>query len=163
MEVRAALESQYRAAFAMLRHCIELCPNDLWIAGDPPRATWRIAYHALFYTHYYLMPNHLEFAPWDRHVPHGVILWDDDETGLPPDEHPYRQVDLIEYLDRIVSQLPQWIDALNLESTESGFPWYPISKLEHQLVNLRHIGTHTGQFQERLYAVGLEPDWKGRG
>ena len=54
------------------------------------------------------------------------------------------------------------VDALNLESPESGFSWYPISKLEHQIVNIRHIQHHTAQLADRLRAahdVGIR--WAG--
>ena len=147
----------------MLRECITLCPDDLWTAGKHPRAFWRIAYHALFYCHYYAMPDHETFTPWDRHLDHGVVLWDDDEQGLPPTEHPYSQADLVGYLDWINDQIPAWLKAVDLDSNDSGFPWYPVPKLEHLLVNLRHVGVHIGQLQELLYARGLEPRWKGAG
>jgi len=39
---------------------------------------------------------------------------------------------------------------LDLDSAESGFSWYRMSKLEHQFVNLRHIQHHTGQLADRL-------------
>jgi hypothetical protein len=54
------------------------------------------------------------------------------------------------------------VDALDLMSDESGFSWYPIPKLEHQLVNLRHIQHHMAQLADRLRAseaVGIR--WIG--
>jgi hypothetical protein len=45
------------------------------------------------------------------------------------------------------------VDALDLMSDESGFHWFPIPKLEHQLVNLRHIQYHTAQLADRLRAA----------
>jgi len=39
---------------------------------------------------------------------------------------------------------------LDLDSAESGFSWYQMSKLEHQLVNIRHIQHHGAQLADRL-------------
>lgn len=163
MDVAHAIASQYRAGLLMLRQCISICPDESWVAGEHPRSFWRIAYHAVFYTHFYLMPDHESFLPWERHCWHGRILWDDDEDGLPPAEHPYTQADLLEYVDIALDNVAGWVAALDLDASESGFPWYPMSKLEHQLVNIRHLGIHVGQLQELLYARGLEPRWVGRG
>lgn len=163
MNVKADLVSQYRAGLAMLRDCLTQCPDDLWSAGAHPRTTWRIAYHALFYTHFYLMPDCDSFVPTEIFVWHGRILWEDDEAGMPPEETTYSQADLIGYLDFIDAHIPEWVENLDLASPTSGFPWYPISKLAHQFVNLRHLSGHTGQIQELLYARGLSPRWVGRG
>ncbi len=163
MDVKPALIGQYRAGLAMVRQCVEVCPDEVWSAAtEHPRTFWRIAYHALFYTHFYCMPDHETFTPWAKHVPHGVILWDDDEDGVPPAETTYSQADLLEYVDFISANIGDWVAALDLESQQSGFPWYKIPKLDHQLVNLRHLGIHLGQLQERLFAVGIDTDWVGR-
>lgn len=48
------------------------------------------------------------------------------------------------------------------EAPESGFPWYPMAKLEHQLVHLRHLQHHVGQLNDRLRAeLGEGVDWVG--
>lgn len=159
--VLPALAGQYRAAFAMLRQCIRDCPADLWAAGKHPRTTWRIAYHTLFYTHLYLMPTLADFVPWERHEQQAVVLWDGDESGNPPHETTYTQGDLLEYLDFIEGNLDAWLAAIDLDAPESGFHWYPIPKLDHQLLNLRHLGGHVGQLSERLMTLGDvgEVDW----
>ncbi len=161
MNVQAALKGQYRAGLAMLRQCIEVCPEDVWSAGIHPRTFWRIAYHALFYTHFYMMPSHQAMTPWDRHHRHAVVLWEDDESGVPPVETTYSQADLLAYADFVAANVDAWVDALDLDSVESGFPWYPIPKLDHQLVNVRHLGTHVGQLQEILMGHGIDTDWAG--
>ena len=162
MNVKDGLKGQFRAGVLMMKECIELCPEDLWSSGVHPRTFWRIAYHGLFYTHFYMMPNCDSLTPWEKHCWHGRILWSDDEQGLPPDETTFTQGELAEYADHIFNNINEWIDALDLDSQESGFPWYPIPKIDHVLVNLRHLGVHIGQLQELLYAQGLEPDWIGK-
>ena len=54
------------------------------------------------------------------------------------------------------------MDALDLDSTESGFSWYRMSKLEHQLVNIRHIQHHGAQLADRLRsAADIGIRWVG--
>jgi hypothetical protein len=43
-------------------------------------------------------------------------------------------------------------DALDLASSDAGFPWYRVGKLEHQLVSLRHLAHHAGQLADRVRA-----------
>src|SRR5687768_4917113 len=64
MDVKDALKEQYHAALAMLAECVEVCPDDMWTAGRHPRTFWRIAYHAVFFTHLYLGQNEDAFQPW---------------------------------------------------------------------------------------------------
>jgi hypothetical protein len=49
--------------------------------------------------------------------------------------------------------------AIDFDAESSGFHWYSIPKLDHILLNLRHLGIHVGQLQERLYAEGVELEW----
>lgn len=162
MELSRALEGQYRAGLAMLRQCIERCPDAAWAAGDHPRSFWRIAYHAIYYTHLYLMPEEKDFEPWEKDQPHARILWDDDEAGVPPVETTYSQSEMLDYLTLVESNLKPWIEKIDFEAPTSGFSWYKIPKLDHQLVNLRHLGIHIGQLQELLFARGIDLDWVGR-
>ncbi len=63
------------------------------------------------------------------------------------------------FCDRIVDDA---VDALDLDSAESGFSWYRMSKLEHQLVNLRHIQHHGAQLADRLRsAADIGIRWVG--
>jgi hypothetical protein len=160
--LQAALTGQYRAGLAMLRAAVEACPDDLWAEGEHPRTTWRIVYHALFYTHLYLMSDEVAFRPWEKHRPHARILWEDDEEGMPPRDDFYSQTDLLGYLDWIDERVATWVEALDLESPESGFPWYPIPKLDHQILNVRHLQGHVGQVSELLMARGFETPWVAR-
>jgi hypothetical protein len=179
MDVRAALKGQYKAGLAMLRDCIAKCPNDVWAAGMPPlspeptdrikqereaRTFWRIAYHTLFYTHLYAMPHLDDFVAWPRHVEHAKEIFLGPEEEVPPIETTFRQADVLEYLDWCVSQVDQWVDAVDLDSDTCGFYWYdPFPKLDHQILNVRHIGVHVGQLAERLNLAGIDTDWISRG
>jgi hypothetical protein len=161
MDVQAALTGQYRAGLGMLRQCIERCPDEVWASGEHPRQFWRIAYHALFYTHLYLMPRLEDFEPWEKHQGQARALWLDDEEP-PVNETTYSREEVLEYLSSVEERVSDWVAALGLSSTESGFYWYKIPKLDHQVLNVRHLGVHVGQLQELLYARGVDLDWMGR-
>jgi hypothetical protein len=158
MDIKLALASQYHAGLAMLRESIELCPDDLWTSGEHPRNFWRIAYHAVFYTHLYLMTGEDAFQAWEKHRPTIRLLWDDDGE-LPPVEPPYSKDEVLQYLNLVDSQVDEWVAQIDLASPETGFHWYPIPKLDHQLMNLRHLQGHVGQLSELLMAKGIEIDW----
>lgn len=137
---RSTLKNQYHAALAMLREAIERCPVDEWSNDDHKNAFWQVAYHTLFFTHLYLQRDQASFQRWAQH------RGDDDGTA----GDPYTQGQVLEYwsfCDRLVDDS---VDALDLDSAESGFSWYPMSKLEHQLVNIRHIQHHGAQLADRL-------------
>ncbi|MHC4470712.1 MAG: hypothetical protein ACYS99_07085 [Planctomycetota bacterium] len=57
MDTKAVVKSQYHAALAALREAIELCPDPVWLDSAHHNPYWQIAYHTLFYTHLYLMPD----------------------------------------------------------------------------------------------------------
>ncbi len=146
----------------MLREAIEKCPDEVWEGGTHPRNPWRIAFHALFYTHLYLMPNQEAFEPWAKNRKMCRVLWDDDEEPAPI-EPAYSKAELIEYLQLVKENLDEWIDALDLEAPDCGIPWYDMPKLDHQLLTLRHLGIHLGQIQELVFAAGGDLNWVGVG
>jgi hypothetical protein len=55
------------------------------------------------------------------------------------------------------------VDKLDLSASQSGFPWYEMPKLEHQLVNIRHIQHHAAVLSNRLWrSDGILVDWVAR-
>jgi hypothetical protein len=167
--LRAALRSQYHAALAMLRETIERCPDDLWLDNGPRNAFWQVAYHTLYFTHLYLQPRLEAFRPWQGHqvgVQHedGIAGPADPESTLPLIPRPYTKAEALAYWSVLEGMVDGAVEGLDLASGESGFSWYPVSKLEHQLVNLRHVQHHIAQLADRLRAaedVGIR--WVGVG
>jgi len=55
----------------------------------------------------------------------------------------------------------QTLQAIDLLAPDSGFSWYrPMGKLEHQLVNLRHLQHHAAQLADRVRNhAGVGVDW----
>jgi len=163
--LRSALKSQYHAGLAMLRDAIERCPESLWSGSGHKNECWQIAYHALFYAHFYSQRDEASFRPWKHHradvnffegSPHP------SRSARPGTLEPYTKAQVLEYWELCDGQIDAAVDALDLDSRTSGFDWYPIPKIEHQIVNIRHIQHHVGQLADRVRtAVDEGVDWVG--
>lgn len=158
--IRAALKSQYRAALRTLEQTITNCPNTLWTDDRFVNPYWQIAYHALFYTHLYLEPDEAAFVAWEKHRPEYYYL-----GRVPAGElEPYTREELLAYCRFCEQKADHNLDLLDLEHPESGFYWYPIPKLEHQIVNIRHLQHHAAQLTDRLRnEAGIGTQWMGKG
>ena len=168
MEIRQALKEQYHAGLAMLAECVAKCPNDVWVEGEYPRAFWRIVFHAAFYTHLYLGQNEEAFQAWPGRkegIHHG--LWNPpfevEPYELPANAEIYQPDELLDYIRFVDTRIDPTVDQLDLASDATGFSWYKnMSKLSHQLMNLRHLQGHVGQLSELLMARGIDIDWIAR-
>lgn len=157
----------------MLADCVEKCPDDLWTTPSLltrdgnrviVRSFWRVSLHAAFFTQLYLGQDTKAFQPWpDRRQDATNLLEDPIEIEpyeLSEDAEPYSKVETVRYIAYIRSITDATVDGLDLETSESGFPWYEsISKLSHQLMNLRHLQGHVGQLSEILLARRIDTAW----
>jgi hypothetical protein len=151
--------SQYGAALAMLRDTIRKYPEALWTDSRFTNPSWRIAYHALFYTHLYLSPTEESFERWSEAIPNANFM----SEPIADDATPHARDAIIGYLDWIEGFVPQGLRATGWDGP-SGFDWITMSRGELHLYNLRHLQHHTGQLIERLRAeTGDGVDWVGRG
>ena len=158
MVVKEAIKSQYRASLAMLRQAIELCPDGLWEDASYANPFWRVAYHAIFYTHLYLHATHDDIVPWEKHQEGMRLL-----GPSAPEVKTYSKAEVLDYLAFCLAGMEEQVDALDQEA-ESGFDWIPFGKLELQFYNIRHVQQHTGELCERLGAHGeIEVKWVGKG
>jgi hypothetical protein len=171
--LRRALEDQYHAALWMLRGAIELCPDEVWSAGGPGVPLWRIAYHALYYTHLYLQAGEASFTPWEHHQ---TGIQDLDDVPAPPHLQellelpsrppqtgvPYTKSQVFAYwavCDRMVDGA---IEDLDVAAAETGFSWHTPSrsKVEQHINSIRHIQHHTSQLAGRVRATtGASVAW----
>ena len=153
---RSALKSQYRATLAMLRATIRRCPDGLWTQSDGhANPFWRVAYHTLYYTHLYLQPNSRTFRPWEYHR-RGIQHMDKPSRT----RRPYTKAEVLAYWSHCASMVDDAVDALDLRDPQSGFSWYKVPKLEHQIINIRHLQYHQAQLADRLRAAtGAGVDW----
>ena len=157
MSLHSVVRSQYLAALEMLKLSVERCPASLWNHPDDPTPFWRVAYHALFYTHLYLQATEADFRPWEKHREKAAHL------GTPLAGEPYSLEDILVYLAICQQQVDARTAQLDPEAA-SGFYWLPFDKLELQFYTIRHIQQHAGELMERLGSrAGIEVDWVGRG
>lgn len=155
---RAAFKSQYRAALGMLEEAIDRCPEALWEDRGHPNAFWQVAYHALFYAHMYLQPDLESFKPWHGHQARvqyqsGIAGPPKAGNDLPLVAKPYTKAQVREFLT-LCDSMVDAVDNLDLLEPRSGFPWYTCSKLEHQIISIRHLQHHTAQLGDRLRGAG---------
>jgi hypothetical protein len=168
MELRQALKEQYHAGLAMLAECVEKCPEEMWLEGAHPRTFWRITFHTAFFTHLYLGQNEAAFQPWPgRKQGIHFRLWsqpgEEEPYELPEGTEVYQRDEILAYLRYVDNLIDPTVDQLDLDTDDTGFSWYPnMSKLSHQLMNLRHIQGHVGQLSELLMAKGIDTDWVGK-
>jgi hypothetical protein len=152
--LREALKNQYHAALRLLQQAIERCPDHEWTKGEP--GFWQVAYHTAFYTHLYLQPNLAAFKPWEhaREEVHFLGALPEPPHRPPKLGEPYAKAQLLEYVAKCQGIVDAAIDALDLTARDAGFPWYRMSKVEHQIHNIRHIEHHTIYLSARLRAAG---------
>jgi hypothetical protein len=167
--IKDMFKSQYFAALTMLRDAIEACPDDLWARESDTNKFWQHAYHAIYFTHLYSGPNPEAFNAWGGQ--HGKTQNDDSIPG-PPDPksdlalmpEPYTKEEVLAYWQWCWDGVEAEVDALDLASPESGFWWYKVPKLEHQIVSIRHLQHHAAQLIERLRTTcGIGTKWRGKG
>jgi hypothetical protein len=163
----STLKSQYHASLAMLRQSVELYPQLEWSSTAYQTRVWQLAYHTLFFTHLYLQPKEADFRPWTKHqskvqYPDGIPGPSDPNSSLPLGPKMYSKEEILEYLDFCDQMVDATVDKNNLSSMDSGFSWYKVSKLEHQLINIRHIQHGAAQIADRLrFIADKGVDWVG--
>ena len=155
MGTKAAIQSQFLATLEILKQAIELCPAEIWSDPQPQNKFWHIAFHALFFAHFYLHPTEGDFVAWEKHRDEAVSLSDDPDAV-----EPYSQVDMLTYLDFCKQQVREKVAASDLEAA-SGFHWLPFNTLEKHLYNIRHVQLHTGELCERLGQADIDIGWVG--
>jgi hypothetical protein len=169
---RTALWRQFGAAIDMLEHALLACPASLWRERlwnvPPPREFppqfaefWYITFHALVWLDLYLsgLPEE-EFAPPAPFAQGGL----DSLETLP--EQPYSKEEIRAYLvstrQKCHTQLLALKDVQAQRPVE--YPWsvgQPISFLELQLYNLRHVQEHAAQLNLFLgqNRISRASDW----
>ncbi len=142
--IKDALKSQYKASLSTLINAIGICDDDLWTSQDYPNRTWQMVYHCLFFTNLYLYQRLEDRENWSLHRRDHQTLGDSDG------KQPYTRAELVQCTQELLGKIDGLVDALDLNAMQSGFHWYRVNKLEHQLVNIRHLQHHVAQLQDRI-------------
>jgi len=171
---KTALWQQFGATIDMLENALLACPDSHWTGilwSDrsnhplPPGAAsfWYITYHTLFWLDLYLSGSHEGFVP-----PAPFTLAELDPAGVLP-ERPYTKDELHTYLLHLRKKCQATIAGLTDEEARRliDFPWTrgrPVSLLELQLYNMRHVQEHAAQLNLFLGQHGIDEvsDWVAR-
>jgi hypothetical protein len=162
--MKTAIISQYKAALKMLMDVITKCPDELWDDNNYASSYWHIVYHALFYAAFYSSTGPETFIPWEKHKKNYNFLGTIGADGVSfKIENTYSKVELMDYAEMIFNNMESAVTKLN-DDEKCAFYWLPISTMELQLYNIRHLQHHTGQLVERLHQNGIRGiNWVGRG
>ena len=151
-----ALWRQFGAAIDMLENALVACPASLWTQRllrtppppeFPPRFAefWYVTFHALVWLDLYLsgLPEE-QFAP-PAPFAQGEL---DSVEALP--ERPYTKEELRAYLASVRQTCQTTLVGLTDEQARRpvAYPWskgQPITFLELQLYNMRHVQEHAAQ------------------
>lgn len=157
MKLDGVVSAQYNAALAMLEAAVKACPDELWADGGRGNAFWRIAYHALLYTHLYLEDSLEAYRPWENHRDEYTFDGADDPERADVVSSKSLVLDYVTFCrGRVAAQAPR-LDP----DAPSGFHWLPYTKLELQFYSLRHLQQHIGELMERLGPLAERVDWVG--
>jgi hypothetical protein len=167
MDTRAVLKSQYHAVLKALRLAVEKCPDGMWAdPADGAAPFWRVAYHALFYAHFYSLQDHAQLEPWAKHWwgAEGFEGIASEHPNAPRPFSPYSRAEVLEYWQMCDDRVDAAVEALDLDAPQCGFPWYTMGTLEHQFVNVRHVQHHAAILSARLrQAAGISIAWVAKG
>lgn len=157
MDIRGSLKRQYHASLKTLRIAIDKCPDTMWNnPADGGAAFCRVAYHTLFFAHFYLQQGHEGYIPWPKHQ-------DGAQDLRNPTCTPLTRQDTLEFWDYCNAAVDPAVDKLDLDAPQCGFPWYKMPTLDHQIVNIRHIQHHAAALSSRLRREAkIEVEWVGR-
>jgi hypothetical protein len=103
VETKEILKSQYRASIQMLRDAVESCPDSLWNDGTYTNPFWHIAFHAIFYTHFYFHATEDDFIPWEKHKDELVSLGEDLGDEI------YAKEEILDYLAYFLKLKNSWV------------------------------------------------------
>ena len=148
MTLHTTIKSQYHAALSMLLDAVESCPEGTWAGEQYVNTSWQIAYHTLYFAHLYLHQSEADFVPWEHHRRGHQRLGAQADPARAV--RPYTVEEIRAYGSFCQGLVDAAVDRLDLAAPECGFPWYRMSKREHQFVSLRHIQHHTGQLADRV-------------
>jgi len=158
------LISQYKASLGMLRHTLEKTPSEMWNNDDYNNPIWQIAYHILWSVKFYLGDNTESYVAWADAIDGVESLggsqdWENPDAGVAIEGF-HTKEELIVFINDLETNLTNSVLSLPLEEN-SGFEWYPYTRLELHINSIRHIQHHTAQLIERLKAKGVDgfPWW----
>ncbi|MCU0353640.1 MAG: DinB family protein [Cytophagales bacterium] len=153
-----ALVSQYKSGLTMLRQVIEKMPDSQWNDAEYNNPNWQLSYHILWAVKFYLGANAEAYVPWKNAIEGAESLGGTQEWENPDEnvvvEGYHSKEEILSFIDSIENDLKPSVEALPLDK-DSGFEWYPYTRLELHINTIRHSQHHTAQLIERLKRKGI--------
>ncbi len=164
---KTVIGRQFAAAIQMLRSAVAACPDDLWDDRADGTPFWHLAYHALFFTDFYLSDDAGAFHARDLHVEKANFLpgdYREDFGVVTTPGKAFTRAQLLGYADHCLRKSDETFKRLTAKRVleRCGFPWYELNVGEFLLNNLRHTQHHAGQLTvllRRHADIGI--DWLG--
>lgn len=157
-EWKGIVWGQLGGAIDMLENAILACPDEVWRAGEPPRALWYVTFHTLFFLDLYTFGTQEGFAP-----PAPFTLDELDPAGVFLDRI-YSRDELSEYLQVCRNRCRSAIAALTQEmaAKRCEFAWLQESYAELLMRSIRHVQHHMAQLNWVIgEKTGAAPRWVG--
>jgi hypothetical protein len=146
---------QFEAALAMLKQCVERCPDEHWDSKVAEMTVRQIAYHTLFFVDFYLTASEDAFQLRELHRVGG----DESQPVISPG---LDRETTLEYLAMCHEKLLVTMASENEQTLRGpcGFSWCKFTRAEMHLYNLRHVQHHAGQLSSHLRR--LVPEFRDR-
>jgi hypothetical protein len=164
---KESIAHQYEAALCTLRKCVDACPEPSWHGPVVSLTFDQVAFHALFFTDYYLGPadeQAFRRQPFHRDRPH--VFRDYEELQPRQQRLVYERPDIVEYLSHCRGKAAKVIaeETTATLAASCGFPRKNHSRAELHVLNIRHVQHHAAQLSLRLRLDGaIEVPWVGTG
>jgi hypothetical protein len=156
---RELTANQYDAALCMLNCCVEQCPDALWEGRVANLKFCQVAFHALFFTDYYLGEPDVEaFRQQQFHRDNPQIFRNYEELDDRVQVLLYDKEAIRAYLGHCRHKAAQVMAAETEESLQApcGFARKAFSRAELYVLIIRHIQHHVAQLSLRLRLDALE-------
>lgn len=143
---------QFEAALCTLNACIDQCPESGWNEPVGNLAFCQVAFHALFFTDYYLGPNEGALRGQPFHRQHADFFRDYEELQPRKQQLLYDRPSIQTYLAHCRGKAEEVVasETADVLRGPCGFPPKTFSRAELHVYNIRHIQHHAAQLSLRL-------------
>jgi hypothetical protein len=144
--------NQYEATLCMLSICLDRCPEAAWEAPVANLKFCQVAFHALFFTDFYLGSNADDLRRQTFHRDHESFFRDYEELEDRVQVLLYDKLSIKSYLQHCRQKAADVIAGETAASLAgpSGFERRMYSRAELHVCNIRHIQHHVAQLSLRL-------------
>ena len=163
---KGLIANQFEAALCTLNICIDRCSETAW---DAPVGNWplcQVAFHALFFTDYYLGMDEESLRGQPFHRDNERFFGDYEQLEDRKPVSRYDKTSIRKYMEHCRKKASQVIAAETADSlnARAGFGRREFSRAELHVYNIRHIQHHAAQMSLRL-RIDAQQDipWVGSG